>query len=240
MRPKTLKVLRRVDFCEVLKLQNHRNRPSSGFICESISESSRNQTSEELGKSKSWDLRFMKPENLKWREPSMWRWTRDARSRTLEEKRGGKGPKTRWRSRSLVEEGAERPSIGLRRPKSLGGRRTIDWGGRMADDLPFQRNLSKRNERLRTKTSEGRTPGGNRSHTSEVTGVSRSSTSEDSYWGGSENWELKLSKAGRLESIVVVDLERSYVLRDDGDMRSCMKKKRGGRWLDSWPEVGKE
>jgi hypothetical protein len=51
----------------------------------------------------------------------------------------------------------------------------------MADDLSFQRNLSGRNESLRTETPEGRTRGGNHSHTSVVTGVSRSSTPEDSY-----------------------------------------------------------
>jgi hypothetical protein len=96
-------------------------------------------------------------------------------------KKREKAPKSRRRFQSLIEEGAEGPLIWLRRLKSQSGRRAIDLEGCMADDLPFQRNLSGRNERLRTETPEGQIHGGNHSRTSVVTGVSRSSTSEDSY-----------------------------------------------------------
>jgi hypothetical protein len=51
----------------------------------------------------------------------------------------------------------------------------------MEDDLPFHRNLSERNERLRTETPEGQICGGNCNHTYIVAGVIISSTLEDIY-----------------------------------------------------------
>jgi hypothetical protein len=49
----------------------------------------------------------------------------------------------------------------------------------VADDLPFQRNLSGRNESLRIEIPEGRIHGGDPGHRFKETGVSRSSTPED-------------------------------------------------------------
>jgi hypothetical protein len=97
----------------------------------------------------------------------------------------------------------------------------------VVDDLSFRRNLYGINESLRTKTLEGRTREENRSLTSEVKGASRSSTLEDRYQGGSESRELKLPKARSPESIVAIDLEGSYVSTDRGDLRSCVKGKKG-------------
>jgi hypothetical protein len=79
----------------------------------------------------------------------------------------------------LIEKGAKGPLIWLKGPKSRSGSRTVGLGGRVADDLPFQRNHSGINESLRIETPEGRSHGEDRSHTSKGTGVSRSSISED-------------------------------------------------------------
>jgi hypothetical protein len=55
-------------------------------------------------------------------------------------------------------------------------RRAIDLGGCVADDLPFWRNLSGRNGKLRIESPEGRIHGGDHGHRFKEEDGSRSST----------------------------------------------------------------